>query len=81
MHALFYQEGSKIASIQPSAYVVGNMVRRVLKIIREEYATLLGQSGESVGKDSLHRMLTAAEAGLSLIKFLLQVGHSCLIQC
>lgn len=60
---IIQREGHKITSIQPSAYVVGNMVRRVLKIIREEYATLLGQTGETVGKDSLHRMLTAAEAG------------------
>lgn len=47
------------------------MVRRVLKIIREEYATLLGQTGESVGKDSLHRMLTAAEAGIYKAKYAL----------
>lgn len=62
-NAVFYQEGHKLANIQPSAYVVGNMVRRVLKIIREEYATLLGQTGETVMKDSLHRMLTTAEGG------------------
>lgn len=57
------QEGKKVASLQLSAYVVGNMVRRILKIIREEYATLLGQTGETAGKESLHRMLTAAKAG------------------
>lgn len=52
-------EGKKLVALQPSAYVVGNMVRRVLKIIREEYARLRGQSEESAGKESLHRMLTA----------------------
>ena len=31
-------EGKKMMSSQPSESAVGNMVRRVLKIIREEYA-------------------------------------------
>nr|XP_039253962.1 LOW QUALITY PROTEIN: translation initiation factor eIF-2B subunit beta-like [Styela clava] len=57
------QEGKKIIALQPSAYVVGNMVRRVLKIIREEYARLRGLSEESVGKESLHRMLTTSASG------------------
>lgn len=31
-------EGKKLMAADPSESVVGNMVRRVLKIIREEYA-------------------------------------------
>ena len=32
------EEGKKMMAAQPSESAVGNMVRRVLKIIREEYA-------------------------------------------
>jgi len=32
------EEGKKLMSAQPSESAIGNMVRRVLKIIREEYA-------------------------------------------
>uniref|UniRef100_F7AM21 Translation initiation factor eIF2B subunit beta n=1 Tax=Ciona intestinalis TaxID=7719 RepID=F7AM21_CIOIN len=53
------KEGKKMITAQPSEYVVGNMVRRVLKIIREEYVRLLGESEESANKESLHKMLTA----------------------
>lgn len=31
-------EGQKMMAAQPSESAIGNMVRRVLKIIREEYA-------------------------------------------
>lgn len=31
------EEGKNLMSVQPSETVIGNMVRRVLKIIREEY--------------------------------------------
>ena len=33
------EEGKRIMSAQPAESAVGNMVRRVLKIIREEYAS------------------------------------------
>lgn len=32
------KEGRRMTAAQPSETTVGNMVRRVLKIIREEYA-------------------------------------------
>ena len=32
------EEGTKMMAAQPSESAVGNMVRRALKIIREEYA-------------------------------------------
>lgn len=35
---LIRQEGKRIMTAQPAESSVGNMVRRVLKIIREEYA-------------------------------------------
>jgi len=37
------KEGRKMMQAQPSETAVGNMVRRVLKIIREEYARLKGR--------------------------------------
>lgn len=32
------KEGRRLIAAQPSETTVGNMIRRVLKIIREEYA-------------------------------------------
>lgn len=52
-------QGKQMIAVQPTEYVVGNMVRRVLKIIREEYVRLLGKSEESANKDSLHKMLVS----------------------
>lgn len=54
------QEGIKMMLAQPSETAVGNMVRRVLKIIREEYVSCLkGKSEEGDPQASLHKLLTA----------------------
>ncbi|PVD22766.1 hypothetical protein C0Q70_16022 [Pomacea canaliculata] len=55
-------EGKKLMAADPSESVVGNMVRRVLKIIREEYAS--GAKGvdstdETDAQESLHNLLLA----------------------
>lgn len=55
-------EGKRLVAAQPSESAVGNMVRRVLKIIREEHASCIGQSEEVDVKDSLHTMLTGGGA-------------------
>lgn len=53
-------EGQKMMAAQPSESAIGNMVRRVLKIIREEYASgLKGKSEEGDPQESLHKLLTA----------------------
>lgn len=54
-------EGRKVVEAQPSESAVGNMVRRVLKVIREEHARGFGQSEDVDSKDSLHTLLTGAE--------------------
>ncbi|NP_001279777.1 translation initiation factor eIF-2B subunit beta [Callorhinchus milii] len=60
---LIRKEGGRMAAAQPSETTVGNMVRRVMKIIREEYNRLRGRSEESDQQESLHRLLTSG--GLS----------------
>jgi len=62
--SLSIQEGRRIVAAQPSEYVIGNMVRRVLKIVREEYVRLLGESEESANKESLHNMITSDETSM-----------------
>ncbi|KAL4613165.1 translation initiation factor eIF-2B subunit beta [Arapaima gigas] len=57
------KEGRRMTAAQPSETTVGNMVRRVLKIIREEYARSRGSSEEADQQESLHKLLTAG--GLS----------------
>ncbi|KAK0148047.1 Translation initiation factor eIF-2B subunit beta [Merluccius polli] len=57
------KEGRRMTAAQPSETTVGNMVRRVLKIIREEYARLRGSSEETDQQESLHKLLTSG--GLS----------------
>lgn len=54
-------EGLRMMDAQPSESAVGNMVRRVIKIIREEFAALIkGQSVDSADQQqSLHKMLVA----------------------
>ncbi|KAJ8305288.1 hypothetical protein KUTeg_015833 [Tegillarca granosa] len=53
-------EGKKMMASQPSETAVGNMVRRVLKIIREEYASALkGSSEEGDPQESLAKLLLA----------------------
>uniref|UniRef100_A0A3P8XJA5 Translation initiation factor eIF2B subunit beta n=1 Tax=Esox lucius TaxID=8010 RepID=A0A3P8XJA5_ESOLU len=56
-------EGRRMTAAQPSETTVGNMVRRVLKIIREEYARSRGSSEETDQQESLHKLLTSG--GLS----------------
>ncbi|KAL3869378.1 hypothetical protein ACJMK2_042063 [Sinanodonta woodiana] len=54
------KEGKKMMDAQPSETAIGNMVRRVLKIIREEYASALkGKSEEGDPQESLHNLLLA----------------------
>uniref|UniRef100_A0A8I6GEG4 Translation initiation factor eIF2B subunit beta n=1 Tax=Rattus norvegicus TaxID=10116 RepID=A0A8I6GEG4_RAT len=60
---LIRREGRRMTAAQPSETTVGNMVRRVLKIIREEYGRLHGRSDESDQQESLHKLLTSG--GLS----------------
>lgn len=40
--------GKKLMNAQPSEDAVGNMVRRILKIIREEYTTAVGRNEGNV---------------------------------
>lgn len=47
--------------IQPPHVVVGNMVKRVLKIIRDEYSSALGKDDEYDQQESLQKMLVAEE--------------------
>lgn len=51
--------GKRMISAQPSESAVGNMVRRILKIIREEYASALKGSEEADPQESLHKLLSA----------------------
>ncbi|KAM7323463.1 translation initiation factor eIF2B subunit beta [Alexandromys fortis] len=60
---LIRREGKRMTTAQPSETTVGNMVRRVLKIIREEYGRLHGRTDESDQQESLHKLLTSG--GLS----------------
>ncbi|KAM8948505.1 translation initiation factor eIF2B subunit beta isoform 2-T2 [Lycaon pictus] len=56
---LVRREGQRMTAAQPSETTVGNMVRRVLRIIREEYGRLHGRSDESDQQESLHKLLTS----------------------
>ncbi|XP_074643778.1 translation initiation factor eIF2B subunit beta-like isoform X2 [Tubulanus polymorphus] len=55
------EEGRSLIKVQPAETAVGNMVRRVLKIIREEYARLKGKTETEAGdpQESLHKLLLA----------------------
>ncbi|XP_068110621.1 translation initiation factor eIF2B subunit beta isoform X1 [Hyperolius riggenbachi] len=53
------REGRRMEAAQPSETTVGNLVRRVLKLIREEYGRLRGCSEESDQQESLHKLVTA----------------------
>lgn len=58
------KEGRRMIVAQPSETTVGNMVRRVLKIIREEYARSRGSSElETDQQESLHRLLMSGGLG------------------
>ncbi|XP_049626413.1 translation initiation factor eIF-2B subunit beta isoform X2 [Suncus etruscus] len=60
---LICREGRRMTAAQPSETTVGNMVRRVLRIIRDEYGRLRGRNDESDQQESLHKLLTSG--GLS----------------
>lgn len=51
------EEGKNLTSIQPSETVIGNMVRRVLKIIREEYVSAKGKTLKDDPQDALPKRL------------------------
>lgn len=54
-------EGKRLTNAQLSETAVGNMVRKVLKIIREEYARALrGKTEEGDPQESLQKLLLAA---------------------
>ncbi|XP_063295957.1 translation initiation factor eIF2B subunit beta isoform X1 [Pelobates fuscus] len=53
------REGRRMTAAQPSETTVGNMVRRVLKLVREEYSRLRGRSEENDQQESLHNLVTA----------------------
>uniref|UniRef100_A0A3B3RF93 Translation initiation factor eIF2B subunit beta n=1 Tax=Paramormyrops kingsleyae TaxID=1676925 RepID=A0A3B3RF93_9TELE len=53
------KEGRRMTAAQPSETTVGSMVRRVLKIIREEYARSRGSREETDQQESLHKLLTS----------------------
>ncbi len=54
--------GKDLAETSPSETVIGNMTRRMLKIVRDEYAMLQkGKQEESDLQDSLQKILTADE--------------------
>ncbi|XP_064617122.1 translation initiation factor eIF2B subunit beta-like isoform X3 [Liolophura sinensis] len=53
------EEGKRMMAAQSSETAVGNMARRVLKIIREEYATSKGKSEEGDPQESLQKLLLA----------------------
>lgn len=53
--------GKKLVQAQPSENAVGNMVRRVLKITREEHASGIGQTEDLDVKESLHTQLLQGE--------------------
>ncbi|XP_072130928.1 translation initiation factor eIF2B subunit beta isoform X2 [Mobula birostris] len=53
---LIRKESRKVIVAQPFETTVGNIIRRVMKIIREEYSRLQGHS-EEMDQESLHRLL------------------------
>ncbi|XP_051880459.1 translation initiation factor eIF-2B subunit beta [Pristis pectinata] len=55
---LIRTESRKVIAAQPSETTVGNIIRRVMKIIREEYSRLQGHS-EEMDQESLHKLLTS----------------------
>ncbi|XP_059819029.1 translation initiation factor eIF-2B subunit beta [Hypanus sabinus] len=53
---LIRKESRKVIIAQPFETTVGNIIRRVMKIIREEYSRLQGHN-EEMDQESLHRLL------------------------
>ncbi|XP_055496274.1 translation initiation factor eIF-2B subunit beta [Leucoraja erinacea] len=55
---LIRAESRRVIAAEPSETTVGNIIRRVMKIVREEYSRLRG-CGEEGDQDSLHKLLTS----------------------
>ncbi|XP_013788328.1 translation initiation factor eIF-2B subunit beta-like [Limulus polyphemus] len=51
--------GKSMIDAQPTENAVGNVVRRVLKIVRDEYASALGKHAEGDPQESLQKMFQA----------------------
>ena len=64
LQKIIRDKGRRMVAVQPCEYVVGNMIRRVLKVIREEYVRMLGESEELANKESLHRMVLARKRSI-----------------
>ncbi|XP_054711547.1 translation initiation factor eIF-2B subunit beta-like [Uloborus diversus] len=59
--SIISEVGKQISLAQPMHSVVSNMVKRVLKIIRDEYSSALGKDDEYDQQESLQKMLVAEE--------------------
>lgn len=53
------EEGKRMMDSQPAEATIGNMIRRVLKVIREEHASARGKPEEGDQQDSLQKMMRA----------------------
>ena len=51
--------GKYLVEAIPLEFCIGNMVRRILQIIREEYIELKNNTEETDTQESLHKILTA----------------------
>lgn len=64
---LIRETGKKINATAPSETVIGNMTRRIMKIIRDEYATL--QKGDTdMQQEALQKNLVAQEVDFDYMK-------------
>jgi translation initiation factor eIF-2B subunit beta len=50
--------GEEVISAEPTETVASNMIRRILKIIRDEYANARGVHNEGESEESLQKMMT-----------------------
>jgi len=56
-------EGQELCERVPSEAVVGNLIRRVLKLIRDEYhSAIRGRQEEDDTQDSLHKMMVSSSS-------------------
>jgi len=53
------EEGKRMRESQPAEASIGNMIRRVLKVIREEHASARGKPEEGDQQESLQKMMRA----------------------
>ncbi|KAK2191519.1 hypothetical protein NP493_49g09056 [Ridgeia piscesae] len=71
---LVKEEGKRLIEAEPSETAIGNMVRRVLKIVREEYVRAAsGKTEEDDPKDSLQKLLMAEGETVDFNKFMLNL--------